>query len=327
MGARLYIDHRGARIRRHHAALEVRLPDAAPRRIPLRGIERVILCPTAEIDVAALNLLWEAGVALLCLSGRRAEAGARFHGAAHGDAQIRLAQYRVWHDPAARESWARELVGLRLRVMRKVAGELGARRRAGGKIMAPAVQALDRAERSLTRAGGLDTLRGIEGAVAAAWFGAIARLFPPSLGFVTRRRRPPPDPVNAVLSLGYTLATAEASRSAVRAGLDPAIGLIHGLAHGREALALDLVEPARPLVDRFAHDLFHRRVLEARHFTQGDGGGVFLGKAGRRSFYEAWEDGVAAQVRALTRMIAREGVRRLRNMPVMGWGDGQTIPI
>lgn len=327
MGISLYIDHRHARIGRDRGALELRLPDHGPRRVPLRGLERVIIHGSAEIEVAALNIMWEAGVALLCLSGRRAEAGARFHGGAHGDARLRLGQYRAWHDRALREAWARELVRLRLRLMRQVARQLAARRRAGEKAMAPAIDAIDRAEGSLARNVGLDALRGVEGAVAAAWFAALSRLFPASLGFAARRRRPPPDPVNAVLSLGYTLATAEAARAAVRAGLDPAIGLVHGLAHGREALALDLVEPARPLVDRFAHDLFHERLLEARHFTQAEGGGVFLGKAGRRHFYEAWEARAAKPVRAITRMLAREGARRLRAMPLATGDDDETIPI
>lgn len=99
----------------------------------------------------------------------------------------------------------------------------------------------------------------------------------------------------------------------MRSGFDPAVGLSHGLAHGRESLALDLVEPARPLVDGFVHDLFHRRALEARSFTADGKGGVLLGKAGRRVFYEVWEIEAAPKIRTVIRLAAREGVRRLRS--------------
>lgn len=321
MGATLYIDHRDAQIRRDRGALNLRLPDRPPRRIPLRGLDRVVVTGSADIEAAALNLIWESGVALLCLTGRRGEAGARFHGAAHKDASLRLAQYALWHDAETRLDWSRELFRFRLRIMRKTARALATRRRGGRQAMAGAVTAIARAEASLAKVRSLDVLRGVEGTLAAAWFSALAGLFAPSLGFSTRQRRPPPDPVNAALSLGYTLATSEAARAAVRAGLDPAIGLSHGLAHGREALALDLVEPARPLVDCFVHDLFHRRALEVGSFAADGKGGVLLGKAGRRIFYEVWETDAAARIRTVIGLAARDGARRLRSRMAAEKGD------
>lgn len=313
MSTTLYIDHRLARIGKDRGTLLLRLPDSPPRRIPLKGLDRLIINGSAEIDAAALNLLWEAKISLLCLTGRRGDAGARFHGGVHNDASLRLAQYRAWQDATTRIEMAQDLVRFRFRIMRNAARTMSSDRRSGSRLLEPAVIAIRAAEQTIASAHDLNTLRGIEGSVAAAWFAAYARLFPPSLGFTNRRRRPPPDPVNAALSLGYTIATSEAARAAVRAGLDPAIGLLHGLAHGREALALDLVEPARPLVDVFVHHLFHERLLEARNFTADDRGGVVLGKAGRRTFYEAWETQAAAGIRSITRLMAREGARRLRS--------------
>lgn len=310
----LWIDRRDASLGWLRGALEIRLPGEAPRRVPVAGLERVVVRGTATLSTAALGGLWQAGAALLVLGGRRSEATARFHGAPHNDAAIRLGQYRAALDAERRRAWARGLVMLRLRVMRRVGRDLARRRRRGAQSLAPARAAIDEAAARL--AGGpppaLETLRGIEGAVAAAWFRAYARLLPPSLGFAGRRRRPPPDPVNAALSLGYTLATAEAARAATVAGLDVAVGLLHGLAHGREALALDLVEPARPLVDRFVHDLFHERRLTARSFAKTGEGAVLLGKAGRSTFYTAWEEQAAPAMRRLLRAVCREGVRRIR---------------
>lgn len=313
----LYLDRKGAAIACTAGALELRIPGEPLRRTPMRGLERVVLAAACTISSAALNRLWEQGISVIVLGGRRGEPAARFAGAPHADARLRLRQIALAADPALRLDWASALVRLRLRQMRRVALGLARRRQRGRALLAPALEALARAEERLAsgRIATPETLRGLEGAVMAAWFPAYARLFPPSLGFTARRRRPPPDPVNAALSLGYTLATAEAARIAAITGFDLAVGLLHGLAHGREALALDLVEPARPHVDRLVHDLFHDRRLTDRHFTREPDGAVLLGKAGRAAFYAAWEDTSAAAVRPLLRALCREGARRLRAGP------------
>jgi CRISPR-associated protein Cas1 len=96
-----------------------------------------------------------------------------------------------------------------------------------------------------------DTLTGLEGAGAAAYFRAYATLFAPSREFSRRRRRPPPDPVNVCLSLGYTLLHHEAVRELQVVGLDPLLGFLHVSERGRESLASDIVEPLRPHVDEW----------------------------------------------------------------------------
>ncbi|MCZ7659386.1 MAG: CRISPR-associated endonuclease Cas1 [Xanthobacteraceae bacterium] len=107
----------------------------------------------------------------------------------------------------------------------------------------------------------LHVLRGREGAAARAFFPAYATAFTPALGFAGRNRRPPRDPVNVCLSLGYTLAHAEALRAAARTGLDPQLGVYHDLAPGRDSLACDLAEPVRPLVDGFVQRAFADAIL------------------------------------------------------------------
>lgn len=313
----LYLDRKGAELGWNNGTLELRLPEEPLRRLPLRGLDRIIIAAPCRLTTGVLNGLWERGIAVLLLAGRRGEAGARFNGAPHNDARIRLRQLAIIADPARRHDWACRLVALRLRQMRRIGLELARRRQRGGATLRPALGAIARTEQRLASdpPATAEALRGLEGAVMAAWFAAYAGLFAPALGFTARRRRPPPDPVNAALSLGYTLATAEAARIATQAGFDVAVGLIHGLAHGRDALALDLVEPARPHVDRMVHDLFHSRRLTDRHVTRTPDGAVLLGKAGRSAFYAAWEAEAAPLIRPLLRAICREAVRALRAGP------------
>ncbi|MFN3612858.1 CRISPR-associated endonuclease Cas1, partial [Tepidimonas sp.] len=134
-----------------------------------------------------------------------------------------------------------------------------------------AVQRMEAANHSLKDAQTLPALRGAEGAAAQAFFMGYQTLFAPSLHFSGRNRRPPQDPVNAVLSLGYTLLHAEAALQAHAMGLDPYVGFLHDLDYGRESLACDLVEPHRGGVERLTWQLFRERVLTADHFSRVQG--------------------------------------------------------
>ena len=134
----------------------------------------------------------------------------------------------------------------------------------------------------------ISTMLGFEGAAAAAYFEGFRALFAPSLGFEGRRRRPPKDPVNACLSLGYTLLHSDAVFACHAAGLDPLLGLYHEPAFGRESLASDAMEPLRPHVDQWVWQMFRTRTLTPAAFHS-DKGAVLLGKSGRQRFYEQFE--------------------------------------
>lgn len=102
-------------------------------------------------------------------------------------------------------------------------------------------------------------------------------MLPPALGFTGRNRRPPRDPANACLSLGYTLLHAEAVTAAQAAGLDPLLGFYHRPAFGRESLASDLIEPLRAEVDAWVAALFRDRALREDHFTRPESPGGACG--------------------------------------------------
>ncbi len=123
---------------------------------------------------------------------------------------------------------------------------------------------------------------------ARVYYEALTALFAPALGFTGRNRRPPRDPVNACLSLVYTLLHFEAVRAAHMAGLDPLLGFYHRPAFGRESLASDLIEPLRPHADAWVWHLFRKNILRSDHFGR-DGEACLLGKAGREAFYQHYE--------------------------------------
>lgn len=317
----LYVDRRDAAVAYRDGAVEIRAPGAPPSHVPLRGLERIVVVGSATVSTGLLAQCWSAGVALLILSGRRGEATARMVGGLHNDAAIRVEQCLASRDPAATAAFSARIVTAKLAVQARVLRRLGDRRPGGRAIVRPGLEAIGNARTRLRTEDALDrdVVRGLEGAAAAAYFSCLAAFFPPGLGFDRRRRRPPPDPVNAALSLGYTLATFEAGRQAQIAGLDPAVGALHTLGHGRESLALDLVEPVRPLVDEWVQGLFRDRTLTGDHFTTAPDGAVLLGKAGRRHFFGAWDARVPTLSRLL-RLAAREAVRSLRARIAEGAG-------
>jgi CRISPR-associated protein Cas1 len=311
--ATLHVDRRDAVLAYRDGAVEVRAPDAVPLLTPLRGLERIVVSGSATVSTGLLAQCWARGVGLLVLSGRRSEPTARLFGAPHGDAALRVAQAVASRDEDACRAFAAEIIAAKIARQARLLRRLAEARPGGRALLGGAPTTLYDALRRARSEPGLDVagLRGLEGAAAAAYFAAFARFFPPGLGFSQRVRRPPTDPVNAALSLGYTLATFEAGRQAQLAGIDPAIGALHGLAHGRDAAALDLVEPARPGVDAIVHELFRARTLARDHFQTAPDGAVTLGKAGRARFYEAWRV-AAPSLKRLLRRAARRGVARLR---------------
>ncbi|MDQ7014832.1 MAG: CRISPR-associated endonuclease Cas1 [Gammaproteobacteria bacterium] len=139
---------------------------------------------------------------------------------------------------------------------------------------------------SVPSAEGCSTLMGIEGACGALWWGWLATHLPACWLFSGRNRRPPRDPVNALLSLSYTLLESEVLAEIQRQGFDPALGFLHGIVPGRSSLVFDLMEPLRAGVDAFVLSLLDE-VLLPSHFS-GVGEGCRLDKEGRALFYRAW---------------------------------------
>lgn len=314
----LYVDRKDIALRYAGGVIEVREPAGRRGSIPLAGLERVVLHGQVELSTSVIGAFVKAGASVVLLGGRRSRYVATCVGKPHNDVQRRLGQFDAYCDRSARETWARELVKAKVdaqrRLIRKALAARPDKRYAlfrGNRLLEAALKRLTSAE-ALT----VPMLLGIEGAAAAAYFAAYAALFAPSLGFSARRRRPPPDPVNACLSLAYTLLHFEAVSVCQGAGLDPMLGLYHEPAYGRESFAADAIEPFRPHVDEWVWQMFRRRVFTDRGFHR-EGSAVLLGKQGRARFYQHFNP-IADALRRLLRMqvqrAAREFAQRGKNL-------------
>lgn len=304
----VYLDRKNLSIDVDSGLLKISPAPRGRGSIPLNLVTRLVMCGKVNFNSAALASLAQHGIAVVCLAGRNHRRAAQVTGMTGNDAVRRLNQFRAATLPDLRLSIARSLVSAKLSAGARELKLLEARRPALRRPIRKATRTLLEAERHTAKAG-IERLLGLEGAAAAAWFRALTAVFPKSLAFSGRNRRPPRDPVNAVLSLSYTLLHAEAVAACAGHGLDPMVGFLHEPAHGRESLACDLIEPLRPRIDARVIELFARQHLTRDHFSMTTAG-CHLRKSGRRVFYPWWEE-TALPFRRYLRRQGHELIRWL----------------
>lgn len=248
------------------------------------------------LSPALIGTCAEKGIAVVLLD-RVGRFQARIERPVSGNVLLRRAQYRM---ADAATDVARGIV------MGKIANQRAVIRRAlrdyGGEMTSQARDGLEWAagrmamilRRVQMTDDSVDLLRGSEGEAAMQYFGVFTHLIrspDAELGWTGRSRRPPLDPMNALLSFLYTLLTHDCRSACEAVGLDPAVGFLHRDRPGRPSLALDLMEELRaPLADRLALSLVNRRQLRAGDFRRMDGGAVLLSDDARRTVVTAWQE-------------------------------------
>lgn len=282
----LYLDQQGARLAKAGGRLVVQDRDGGERSLPLEQVDRVLVYGRVQVTTDALDALLDRGVPTTLLSSRGRVRG-HLLADCGGQVRRRARQYELIRDPALALPFARALVAAKLRNQRWLLRTLEQREAAAG--LEPFIERAEQAD-------GADRLRGVEGSGARAYFAAFPDLLAgTAFAFPGRRKRPATDPVNALLSLGYTLLLAEVRNALHGYGLDPFAGVFHVSDGGQPSCALDLVEPLRPLVDRLVIRLA-RHVLTPADFAEQEEGACLL-KDGRRGvFYRAWEEWLAERV-------------------------------
>jgi CRISPR-associated protein Cas1 len=184
-------------------------------------------------------------------------------------------------------------------VLGKVKNQRPMIRRSRGDAAKGILQAMSLLMHRIENAGSTDELLGFEGAAAQRYFEAFAEMLNIGTGFeVTgRNRRPPTDPVNALLSFGYAMLAKEALAAALSVGFEPGLGIYHRPRPGRPSLALDLMEEFRPLVvDSTVLSVINSRELRQSHFNR-RGKAVVLTDDGRRAFIAAIERRLRSTIR------------------------------
>jgi len=264
--------------------------------VPLHHLAGLVCFGNVMVSPALMHRLADEGKSLVLLD-ERGRFKARLEGPVSGNILLRQAHHRRAADGTFILGFARACVAGKIRNCRQVL------LRAGREAAVPTeVQALARAAdnlvaalRTLERAADLDAVRGTEGEAARTYFHALNHVLKVQVRddfkFSGRTRRPPLDPLNALLSFLYAMLMNDCRSAVESVGLDPQLGFLHVVRPGRAALALDLMEEFRPyLADRLALTLINRSQITVGDFDRREGGAVLLNERGRKTVVVAYQE-------------------------------------
>ena len=286
----VYIRNHRARVRHRRGALVVSSPNGS-QRIPLEAVDGLVLFGGAQVTTQALEACVRRGVRV---SAHKMSGTVRFivTGGTSGNVHLRTALFSAATDEAVSLKLSKAIVAAKVQSSARVISRWGrdatdpdqaAEFAARGKQIRERIARVAEAETA-------NHVRGIEGDAARIYFRALgAAVASSEFTFTARTRRPPRDPVNAMLGFCYAMLVTECTGAAESVGLDFQLGFFHRPRAGRPSLALDLAEEFRALTDRFIVSLVRRRQIGTGDFESMPGGGVYLSNEGRKKLIGAWE--------------------------------------
>jgi CRISPR-associated protein Cas1 len=283
--ATMYVTEPGARIEKDYQRILVTKDDQVLMRAPMARISHVVLVGRVGVTTPALHALLRGGVGLSLVNHAGRLCG-RLMPPTGKNIPRRHAQYARAQDAGFCFEVGRAIVGGKLRNQRTLARRIC---REHPEIDESPIEEIAAAIQALDSAADLAEVRGQEGCGARAYFRVLRQAIPESWGLERRARRPPPDPANALLSLGYSLLTQDLICAAEIVGLDPYDGFFHADKHGRPALALDLEEEFRSLiVDSVVLTLINKELLATDDFVPDTRGGVRLKREALKTFFQQY---------------------------------------
>ncbi|PID56978.1 type I-D CRISPR-associated endonuclease Cas1 [candidate division KSB3 bacterium] len=290
----VYIQEQGAVLRKTGERLRVTLKNTVLLDRPLINVSQVVVFGQASITAATVQTLLEKEIEVCYLTQRGRFVG-RLLPAASKNGLLRRAQYRAALDAEQTLALARQFVIGKLSNMRTML--LRYARKERSSAIEKAAEKMKAALKRSRKAVRIEQLRGHEGEGSAAYFSVFNEMIEPSeFSFRTRVRRPPTDPVNALLSFGYALLANELFSAVNIVGLDPYAGYLHADSYGRPSLPLDLMEEFRaPFIDSIVLSCLNKRMLKRADFQEEMGAVSRLTDSGLRVFLTLYEERKQAQ--------------------------------
>lgn len=292
----IYITTENASLKKDGENIVVENEDKIIGRVPLHMIDGIIVFGSILLTPALIGSCAQKGITI-SIFDRIGRFQARIEGPISGNVLLRRAQYKQSDAP---DNIVKNILIGKIANQRAVL--MRALRDYGDQYDYQSKQKLDFTTKRLahnlayinTHDIPVDNLRGIEGDSAQLYFGVfdlLIRSKSEKLHFTKRTRRPPLDPVNALLSFLYALLTHDCRSAAESVGLDPAVGFLHRDRPGRPSLALDLMEELRPvLVDRMVLSLVNRGQINENDFEYTESGAVNMSDDARKTVLTAWQE-------------------------------------
>ena len=300
--ATLIIDQRGAALTLvGRGILRLQLDADTVHRVGLKALRQIVISGDTALTTAVIRSCLNAGVAITLLPRRGRQPTLNLLPVTTTGTLLRHLQHRAYADSEQRLVIARQIVHTKIMTQAHWLEHYGHH---------PDMQ---RFADATAEAADSATLLGIEGAASARYFDYWGRCWSAPWSFTKRNRRPPRDPVNALLSLSYSLALSYLGRLISLKGLEANIGFLHGPHRERPALALDLLESLRPLIDHWVwRQLTVKKALQPDHFSHNPKEGCRLNKEGRTIYFSRWYRGEDDLLRSQARTALAQVLRALR---------------
>jgi CRISP-associated protein Cas1 len=290
----LYVQTQGTYLHLDHETLKLQVEKETKLQVPLHHLGGIMAFGNVMMSPFLIHRCAEDGRSLVWLS-QHGRFRARLAGSTTGNVLLRRAQHAALDKAEAALDITRYMVAGKLQNARNVLMRSAREAKAEGdrKALKAAAQVHADSIQNVEKATDLDKVRGIEGYAARSYFAAFSsmvRNHREVFEFTERSRRPPRDPINALLSFVYTLLVNECVAACEGVGLDPQLGFLHALRPGRPSLALDLMEELRaPIADRMVLTLVNRGQITANDFVERPGGAIYLGEEGRKTLLAAYQ--------------------------------------
>ena len=294
----LYITLEGAYLRKDGAAVEIRHEGETKLRVPLHNLEGIVTFGwDTTVSASLMAGCHEHGVSVTFLTPHGKFISSSYGGIS-GNILLRREQYRRCDNEAAALPIAQNMIAAKLHntrtILQRAARDHGTKSPERAHTLTRTADFLATRISAAMRTTNLDSLRGVEGESAAAYFAVFNHLITigdPAFHLNGRTKRPPLDRTNALLSFLYVLLAHDCRSACETVGLDPQSGFLHQPRPGRHSLALDLMEEFRPLfADRLALSLINRQQIRADDFDVQASGAVLLKPDSRKKILTAWQE-------------------------------------
>lgn len=309
----IYIREQGGCVHKSYLQLVIQKKQRILKKVPLSYVEQLVIFGNIQVTTQLMEYLLQQGVEIHYFTY-----GGKYLGCSKGEHSrnifLRCAQFELFNDMKKKTFIARILVEGKIRnqisVVKNYRWDISC-----AYDWKLDLDSLKKQRELLAGKETITEIMGIEGFASQIYFKAYGHMFKSEIKFNGRSRRPPRDPVNAVLSLAYTFLTRDMCSILDSQSFETYLGFLHGIRYGRKSLALDLIEVFRqPVADRLVLRLFNKQVLTKYDFRDDDEKGIFLNEDGFQKFcyeYEKWVND--KRCGDSYRALMRKQVQMLRN--------------
>ena len=282
----LYVKEQGASIRKMNECIIVSKGSDTLLQMPAANLDNIAVIGNVQVTSQALYLLMAQGVNVNYFTR-----SGKYLGCTAAEVSknvfLRLAQYDVYHNLENRLELARRIVDNKIQNQITLIHNYPFRN--VEYQWRCDIEKMEEHRKKLAKKQTSNEIMGVEGICSNIYFGAFGKMFRCDFEFHGRNRRPPKDPINAMISLGYTFLTKEVSNALEAESFEMYLGFLHGIRYGRKSLALDMVEEFRqPVVDRLVIRLFNKRMITEYDFSMEEDQ-ILLNEEGFKKFCKEFE--------------------------------------